>query len=116
MDKMVAYCGIVCSECPGYIATQKDDDEERRKVAEAWSKEFSAEIKPESINCDGCLATTGRLIDYCASCEIRKCAQERTVENCAHCGDYACDRLDKWFRDVPSAKKVLDEIAHGLGK
>ncbi|MCK4571680.1 DUF3795 domain-containing protein, partial [candidate division WOR-3 bacterium] len=37
MDKMIAYCGIICTECPAFLATQKDDDEERKKVAEMWS-------------------------------------------------------------------------------
>ena len=38
MEKIIAYCGLICSECPAYIATQKDSDEERKKVAEKWSK------------------------------------------------------------------------------
>lgn len=25
MERMVAYCGIVCTECPAYIATQNND-------------------------------------------------------------------------------------------
>jgi len=25
MDKIVAYCGIVCSDCSAYIATQEED-------------------------------------------------------------------------------------------
>jgi len=36
MKKMIAYCGLICTECPGYIATQKDSDEEREKVAKLW--------------------------------------------------------------------------------
>ena len=32
MDKMIAFCGIVCTECPAFLATQKDDDKERRKI------------------------------------------------------------------------------------
>lgn len=34
MDKMIAFCGIVCSECPAFVATQKDDDAKRKEVAE----------------------------------------------------------------------------------
>jgi hypothetical protein len=114
MSRMVAYCGIVCTECPAYIATQKDDDSERRKVAKQWSDMFEVEIRPESINCDGCLTSGGRLIDYCATCEIRKCGVEKDVENCAHCDDYVCERLGKWFQDVPDAKATLDEIKKSL--
>lgn len=54
MKTMVAYCGINCSECPAYIATQTNDDTKRKQVAEEWQKVFNPNIKPEAINCDGC--------------------------------------------------------------
>jgi len=111
---MIAYCGIVCTECPGFMATQKDSDEDRRKVAESWSKMFNAEIKPEDINCDGCLTTSGRLIEYCSICAIRKCALGKAVENCAHCGEYICEKLGNWFEDAPDAKTTLEEIRSSL--
>ena len=34
MDEMIAYCGITCSKCPAMLATLKDDDKERAKVAQ----------------------------------------------------------------------------------
>lgn len=114
MDKMIAFCGIVCTECPAFLATQKDDDNERRKVAELWSKEFKAEIKPEDINCDGCLSEDGKLFSHCKVCEIRKCGQERGVKNCAYCNDYACEKLSKFFDKAPEAKALLDEIRKSL--
>jgi len=55
MNKMIAFCGLTCTECLAFIATRKDDDKERQKVAKVWSKEFNSDIKPEDINCDGCL-------------------------------------------------------------
>ena len=114
MSTMVAYCGLICTECPAYLATQKDDDSARRKVAKEWSEMFKVDLKPESINCDGCLASTGTLFGYCADCEIRKCGVEKKVENCAHCGEYACERLTKWFQEVPAAKTTLEKIRKGL--
>ncbi len=33
MKKMIGFCGINCSECPAFLATQNDDDIERKKVA-----------------------------------------------------------------------------------
>ena len=62
---MIAFCGLTCTEYPAFIATQKDDDKERGKVAEVWSKEFNSEIKPEDINCDGCLVESDRLFSHC---------------------------------------------------
>jgi hypothetical protein len=110
MDTMVAYCGIECSKCPAFIAKKENNEELRKKTAEEWSKQFNHKFTPESVNCDGCLSTDGQLIEYCAVCELRKCGIEKKVENCAYCDDYICERLDKWFRNVPDAKKTLEEI------
>ncbi|KPJ65710.1 hypothetical protein AMJ44_09620 [candidate division WOR-1 bacterium DG_54_3] len=110
MEKMIAFCGLVCSECPAYIATQKDDDNERRKVAEMWSKGFKVELKPEDINCDGCLVDSENLFSHCKVCEIRKCGKETKVENCAYCDDYACEKLTDFFKMAPEAKTTLDEV------
>lgn len=110
MDEMIAFCGLNCGKCLAFIATQKDDDNERVKVAELWSKQFNADIKPEDINCEGCLSETGRLFTHCKVCEIRKCGLERHVENCAYCGDYACEKLSKFIDVVPEAKLTLEEI------
>jgi hypothetical protein len=110
MAEMIAVCGLSCSRCPAYQATQKDDDEERKRVAEMWSKQFGTDIKPEDVNCDGCVATEGRHINYCALCEIRKCGLDRSVDNCAFCDDYACARLEKFFQMAPQAKANLERI------
>jgi len=113
MEKIIAFCGIVCSECPGFIATQKDSDEERKKVAEMWSKMFDTIIKPEEVNCDGC--TVGkRLINYCRTCEIRNCAIEKGVVNCAYCDEYICEKLSRWFKIAPNAKLTLEKIRKSL--
>ena len=114
MEKMIAFCGLTCTECPAFIATQKDDDEEREKVAKVWSKEFKCEIKPEDVNCDGCLEESGQLFSYCKVCEIRKCGQEKEIKNCSYCDDYACEKLTKFFGMAPEAKTSLEEIRKNL--
>lgn len=116
MDKIIAYCGLVCSECPAYVATQSNAPGELERVAAQWREEFSApEITAESIICDGCLGTNGgRLSGYCNVCEIRSCGVERGVANCAHCADYVCEKLEAWFGNVAQARVTLDEIRRGL--
>jgi len=114
MDKIIGVCGLTCSECPAYKATQSDDDAERKRVAEMWSKEYGAEIKPEDINCDGCTVLDGRNFGYCSKCEIRACGLGRKVQNCAHCSEYACEKLGKFFEMAPQAKETLDGIKTGL--
>ncbi len=114
MDNIIAICGITCTECRAYLATQSDDDAARAKTAEEWSKAYNSEIKPEHINCDGCVPDTGRKIHHCTECEIRACGLAKGVENCGHCADYACDKLEGFFGMVPDAKVTLDEINNAL--
>jgi RecJ-like exonuclease len=110
MNKMIAYCGIVCTECPAFLATQKEDDAKRKEIAEAWSKQYKMAIKPEDINCDGCKSQGKRIIGYSNICEIRKCGKEKQVENCAYCDEYGCEKLTKFLAMAPQAKTTLEAI------
>ena len=108
--RIVAYCGITCSVCPAYIATQKNDDALRRETAKNWSEMFKADIKPEDINCDGCPTDSERIFNHCRVCDIRKCAREKRVKNCAFCPEYSCQKLSAFLAQVPEAKATLEEI------
>ena len=110
MEKMIAFCGTICTECHAFLATQKDDDEERKKTAELWSKLYNADIKPEDINCEGCLSEDGNVFGHCNVCEVRKCGQEKGIKNCAYCDEYACEKLKPIFGFAPDSKTTLDEI------
>jgi len=113
-EKMIAFCGLVCTDCGAYIATKNDDNEKREEVARLWSKEFNKEFKPKDINCDGCLDLEGRLFGYCNECEIRKCGLENKVKNCAYCEEYACEKLLKFFKMASAARESLDSIRKSL--
>ena len=116
MQSIVAYCGLVCTGCPAYVATQANDRAALEKVAAEWRQAFnSPEITADSIICDSCLATNGaRLNGYCATCGIRACGMERSVANCAHCSDYACEKLESFLGHVPEARALLDNIRQSL--
>jgi hypothetical protein len=116
MKEIIAYCGLVCSDCPAYVATQANDMAALEKVAAQWREQFnSPELTAESILCDGCLAGEGsRQIGYCAMCEIRACGMQKGVANCAHCSDYACEKVEAFFAHAPNARSVLDGIRSGL--
>jgi hypothetical protein len=113
MNKMVAYCGLMCTECPGYIATRKDDVDALKQVAEMWSKEYGGNLTAQDCICDACI-TEGRKIDHCSQCNIRLCAMERGVVNCAYCSDYGCQKLDDFFGLAPQAKTNLEAIRKTL--
>jgi hypothetical protein len=114
MEKMIAYCGEVCSDCGALIATRNDDDAKRREIAALWTKEYKHDFKPGDINCDGCLSAGERVFIHCHHCEIRKCGVERGVVNCAYCDDYVCEKLTKFFDMVPQNQTRLDKIRKGL--
>ena len=109
-EKMIAFCGLGCSECPTFIATQKNDDKMRAETAKKWSEMFHADIKPGDINCDGCTSQSSKLFDYCGKCDIRKCGKEKNVKNCAYCDEYPCEKLSAFLKNVPEAKATLEEI------
>jgi hypothetical protein len=115
MEEMIAYCGLVCTGCPAFVATQSNSDEERKRVVEKWSSDqYPLEIK--EINCDGCLRTDARLLKFCSECEVRACGIERGVENCAHCDDFGCAKLEKLYGMISGAeaKERLENIRKTL--
>ena len=111
MDKMIAYCGIVCTECEAYKATQAGDPAALENVAATWREQFDPSITAASIECDGCLAVTGTLCSYCAACPLRVCAAQRGEKNCAYCRDFeGCEKLEAYFNHAPQMRDVLNEL------
>jgi hypothetical protein len=116
MEKVVGYCGIICSDCPVLVATQKNSDVERKRVADLFTVQYGREYKLEDINCDGCLGDSSRVFKYCNVCEIRQCGKERKVKNCGFCSEYPCEKLSKLFVEYSKARENLDGIRreHGM--
>lgn len=113
MERMIAFCGLICTDCPAYTATQRNDDEERKRIAELWSTD-EWPLKPEDIDCDGCVAVAERLAKFCRVCEVRQCGLEKKVDNCAYCDQYVCEKLAKPLERSPEAKATLEEIRKSI--
>lgn len=109
MAKMIAYCGLVCSDCPTFIATLNDDDAYREKTAALYAEKFGVQLQKEEINCDGCRTEGGRQIGYCQVCEIRKCCREKDLTNCALC-EQPCDKLVRFHQFSPEAKACFEAL------
>jgi hypothetical protein len=105
-EQIVAYCGLVCTECPALIATQDGDTEKLKALALEW---YGQEGDASFCRCTGC-TTPGLKNKHCLACEVRLCATERGVLNCAHCNDYGCDTLNGLFKFIPLAKENLERI------
>ncbi len=107
---MIAICGLDCERCEAFIATRNNDDAHRARVAEEWARLYHAPIKPEHINCTGCLSA-GVKTYYCDQlCEIRKCAQGRSLGTCAECADLPCAKLEPIHKAAPQARQNLDKL------
>ena len=110
MEELISFCGIGCHECEAFEATQNDDNKKRIKVAKQWSKQHNTTFARHEINCDGCKSQTGVLFKYSWTCDVRQCAVEKELENCAYCPEYPCEKLNPIFRVVPGAKARLDAL------
>mgnify|MGYP001178196884 CR=1 FL=1 len=109
MDKILASCGLDCATCCAYICFKNDDQKLRIKSAAEWSERYHADVKPEDVNCSGCLET-GPKIKHCNECAMRLCTIKKNIKHCGLCGDYPCPDLNKFFEMVPGAKKTLDDL------
>ena len=113
--QIIAYCGLVCSDCEAFIATQSGDQSTLEQVAKKWKEAFNLEeMSSKDVSCDGCLSEQGRKVSYCLQCEIRACGHARGALNCAYCSDYACEKLEGFFANVTNTRGMLDKIRVSL--
>lgn len=114
-ERIVGFCGMVCSDCRVFIATQRNDRKLKQEVAKAWSTEKET-LKPEGINCGGCFAGREALFRYCLICEVRRCGYEKGVENCAYCREFPCAKLSALWKSEgdTTLRATLEEIRKKL--
>lgn len=111
---IIAYCGLLCNECPAYIATIEKDDKKKDELAKQWSSDDYV-INAEDINCLGCSReNTGPIFKFCMDCEIRRCGISKDIDNCAHCDEYPCCNLVKLLEASPDSKDRLDQVKNSL--
>ena len=108
MKDMIGFCGLDCEKCEAYLATIRDDQELRKKVAKEWSEMNQVTILPEYINCEGC-RTNGVKTYFCSElCEIRKCASKKGLITCGDCKELeSCETVSMITTHVPEALENL---------
>ena len=114
MKQWIAYCGLDCEACEARLATVRDDQALREKVAKLWSELNGVEITAEMINCDGC-RLDGVKTPYCeALCPIRQCALHRGVETCGGCGEMeTCEKVAMVIGNNETARRNLEAAGEG---
>jgi len=98
----LAFCGDDCNACPRYIATQSSNVERLKEVAEMWKRAGWRDtiVPPEEMLCHGCAS-----VKWCRYDDIRKCAQEKGIDNCGQCGNYPCAEIEEVFEQTKSYAK-----------
>lgn len=120
MGEVVGCCGLACSNCQIYLATQ-NRNEDLRAIVYQRQKKWGHHIRfrelygrgywLEDVHCDGCPTSSPDDFWYIENCEIRSCALGKDYPNCAHCKEYPCDQLQSFFdKSHVEARKTLDDI------
>jgi len=110
MLKMIAFCGLCCTDCPTFIATKNNDDVARAKTAALYKEKYGFNMNPEDINCDGFHSVGGKLISYCENCAIRECGISKGLDNCTYCADQPCEKLKSFHSFSSHAKASYEAI------
>jgi len=105
MEQIISKCGYRCDSCPAYETNLKSDADKQR-ISEAWAKYCGFQVPPEVIkSCSGCMAGGGD-----ETCTVRSCAIEKNLDNCAHCEQFACDKLKPKINFVQENVKDPENI------
>ena len=110
MERLIATCGLVCTNCPAYLATRDKNTESMKRIAQQWSAEYGKELRVDDCWCNGCRSESGPWMSHCAECGIRACGVEKNLNHCGDCADYPCEKLTEFFGFVPDARKTLEAI------
>ena len=114
-NPMRAYCGLNCAACETFLASHPQDPKAQARVARNWNKKgWGKNLKAPDINCDGCRSGSATLFKTCGACEIRCCAKDKGYDNCAHCYNFPCDRVNVILDHAPQARALLEALHRKL--
>jgi hypothetical protein len=107
-NTIIAFCGLVCSNCEGYLATQADNETWKERLAvHARDAYGQKDATAASVTCDGC--TSGkRMCAYCRQCEVRACAVDKGIAHCGECEAFeSCQIIQAFLQNVPEARQTF---------
>ena len=110
MTNPMSACGVICSDCPAFVAARSRDPSVRERVAAVWHKLYELDFGPEAISCGGCLGPDEDVFCTSRSCSARRCCRSRGLASCAECADRPCAALER----AQSVWDGLDERAGTL--
>nr|MDK2851536.1 hypothetical protein [Candidatus Cloacimonadota bacterium] len=114
--KELSPCGFNCSACEAYIATQRNDLEILSKHQKSFEEHFGQKISLEELKCEGCMSPSNKKISFCAECDIRRCAINRMMPNCAYCPDFPCAKGKEIWQEGSESLRSLLDLRRSLAK
>ncbi|WP_167956765.1 ASCH domain-containing protein [Anaerosporobacter faecicola] len=111
MNKEIAFCGLVCTDCPIYIATATQDEEKKEQLAREYSTE-TCTFEKEDMVCYGCHSQDEAMkhSKMCGDCEIRNCKKTAKIDTCASCEAYPCAHIERFVPADGENRKRLEKI------
>jgi hypothetical protein len=101
-SEMMSACGVICSDCPAFLAAAKGVAHQRRTV-EAWRRIYGLNETVENISCGGCLGPDDEVFHTSWRCKARRCCRLKGFSSCAECPSESCQKLER-------AQSVWDEV------
>ena len=108
--QVIGACGLMCSECQAFKATQANDLEKLAELAESWGSPENP-LTVDDMRCNGCMSET--VYKNAQKCGVRGCAVEHEVTNCGECSDFACQKLNDLWKGYSLQP---EEMSRNLGK
>ncbi len=89
---LMAPCGLYCGICGVYLATRDGNEKFKAIMGNLYG------AKPEETECLGCMQPepAKKIYGYCKTCTIRNCVKSREFYSCHQCGEWPCDRIEKF--------------------
>jgi hypothetical protein len=102
METRIAVCGDNCSECPRYLATLSNKQQELEKIAQLWYRLGFRDriVSVEEIKCSGCNKKTD------CSYGITTCEHLAGIDNCGECKHFPCPAFDEIFRKTKLGSEI----------
>ena len=101
-EEIISFCGDVCSECPRYKATQRNDIEKLEALSNLWFRLGFRDklVDVEDIKCNGCNKNKD------CSHNINNCEHLIGKNNCGECNYFPCTKIERVFQKT----ELIDEI------
>lgn len=107
--EIISCCGIMCGECPVYIAAERGDGSMKKYLAHEYSS-AGRELTPEDIVCGGCHSADRENDKFRGGCVIRSCCREKNVRLCAECRDFPCSKVHEYIPEGTEHRARLEEM------